>query len=167
MRTRPFGTGYLLRPGLRVRRLPDAVPLLLAVFLGVCAVTGYPMAMPGPRNPFIAVNGLGVIVESVLCVLLASRHLGRRFAALLLAVLTPLAGLFLALPDWGPRYDVRGCVWFVPMPMPLVPHLAVLGVLCAVATLVFLREETRAQDRAYGPDADDPRALRRLVRPFE
>lgn len=166
-RARPPATTFLLPPWLRIRRLHEVVPVSLAVFLGLSAVRGFPMSVPGPNNPFIAVNGLGIMVEAALCLMLANRRGGRRFAALLLAILAPLAGGCLILMRGLTHFDVIGCVWFVPTEMSLGPRFAILGILLVLATLVFLREETRAQDRTYGPEVGDARALDRLTRPFQ
>jgi hypothetical protein len=166
-RAPPPATTFLLPPWLRIRRLHEAVSVSLAVFLGYCAVRGFPMAGPGPKNPFIALNGLGIMVEAALCLMLANRRTGRRLAAILLAILAPLAGVCLVLMQRSTHWDVISCVWFVPTEMSLGPRFAILGILLVLATLVFLREETRAQDRTYGPEVGDARALDRLTRPFQ
>jgi hypothetical protein len=93
-------------------------------------------------------------------------RLGRRLAALFWAALMPCVAVFLVYMHHR-GYDVEGCGCFGPVELGLTTHLAVIGILCAVAGAVFLREETRELDRVYGPEAGDPRAFRRLVRPFE
>lgn len=157
---------YVLPPRLRIRRLPEVVPISFGVLALVSAVLK-PLSMPmcGP-DPFEVGNGLMMLVEFISGPMFLRPSMGRRMAALLWALLMPAAALYLTYMHHR-GFDVRSCGCFGPVKLEFTTHLAVIGVLCAVATLVFLREETRAQDRAYGPDVGDPRARRRLVRPFE
>lgn len=150
---------YALPPWLRVRRLPEAVPIALGVFLIVSALAKV-VATSMCHSPHEAANGIMTMVEIPCGLMLFHPRLGRRVAALFWAPMMPCAAVYLAyMEDLG--FDARSCGCFGPVELDFTAHLAVLAILCAVATAVFLREETRVQDR------HDERDLRRLVRPFE
>lgn len=152
-------------PALRIRWLPGAVPVALGIFLLLIALAKVPMhPMCGP-DPWENANGVMILVELVCGTMLLHPRLGRRVAALFWAALMPFVAVFLVhMHHRG--FDVEGCGCFGPVRLGLGTHLAVIAGLCAIAAAVFLREETRVSDLAYGPERGDPRALRRLVRPF-
>ncbi len=157
---------YVLPPWLRIRRLPEAVPIsfgVLALASAVLKSWSMPMCM-GPE-PFEAGNGLMMLVEFISGPMFLRPSMGRRVAGLLWALLMPAAALYLVYMHHR-GFDVRSCGCFGPVKLEFTTHLAVIGTLCAVAAAVFLREEMRELDRAYGPGAGDARALNRLVRPF-
>lgn len=166
-RSRSRAKVHSLPPWLRLRWLPGAVPVAMGVFLLVIAFAKAPaMTSLCMSDPWGDANGIMFSVELVCGVMLLHPRLGRRLAALLWALLMPFVAAFLVhMHHRG--FDVRGCSCFGPVKLGLGTHFAVAAGLFAIAAAVFLREETRASDRAYGPEAGDRRALRRLVGPFE
>jgi hypothetical protein len=156
-----------LPPWLRIRRLPGVVPVALGLFLLLIALLKIPMmsALCGP-DPWEDANGIMIVVELACGVMFLRPQLGRRVAALFWAALMPWVAAFLVYMHHR-GFDVEGCGCFGPVRLGLGTHFAVIAGLFAIAAAVFLREETRVSDRAYGPEAGDRRALRRLVGPFE
>ena len=163
-RQRAIARAYWLPPRLRIRRLPEAVPISLGVFLFLTALLKGG-SVPLCENPFETVNALMFPVEIVCGMMLLRPRWGRRAAALVWALLMPVAALYLAhMRHQG--FDTRSCGCFGPVKLEFATHLLVLALLCGIAVAIFLREETRALDRRHGPEAGDARALRRLVRRF-
>lgn len=151
MRTLGSASGKPVRrhgppPWLRVRRLPEVIPVALGLYL-LASSFALQMVMPGPNlvRPFIDVNGLMMLVGLPCGVMLLRPALGRRLAALFVALVVPCAAAFLWIMD-ARGFDVRGCGWLVPVQLPLLEHEALLAVVGIAAAAVFLREETRASD---------------------
>lgn len=128
-----------------LRRLPEAVPIALALFLLATGVakTFKPNYLCAGGDRFGAANALMLPVEIGCAALLRRSGHGRRFAALLLTLLMPGAAAFLAFAHIR-GYDVRTCGCFGPVEMPFWAHMAVCAAVTAAAAAVLLREEGRA-----------------------
>lgn len=134
-----------------LNRLPEAVPIGLALFLLATALgkAFVPNYLCGP-NRFAAANALMFPVELSCAVLLRRPGAGRRFAALLMTLLMPGTAAFLTLAHLR-GYDVRSCGCFGPVELPYPAHIVVCAAVCAASALVLLREEGRARVAAAFP----------------
>jgi len=140
-------------PRLQVRRLPEIVPVSLGLYL-LASSSALQMVDPGPNHvrPFNDINGLMMLVALPCGVMLLKPALGRRLAALFVALVVPGAAAFLAIMD-ARGFDVRGCGWLAVGQLRLAEHVALLAAIGITAAAVFLREETRASDARTKADA--------------